>query len=74
MSEYPWKEKNNTFTWLSSLYNPFKSRYFEEHLQMTASENVLMKLRKNKNCSYRILASETSENACIYFMIVSFRV
>ena len=24
MSEYPWNEKNNTFTWLSSLYNPFK--------------------------------------------------
>ena len=23
MSEYPWNEKNNTFTWLSSLYNPF---------------------------------------------------
>ena len=26
MSEYPWNEKNNTFTWLSSLYNPFKTR------------------------------------------------
>ena len=24
MSEYPWNEKNNTFTWLSSFYNPFK--------------------------------------------------
>ena len=24
MSEYPWDEKNNTFTWLSSLYSPFK--------------------------------------------------
>ena len=24
MSEYPWNEKNNTLTWLSSLYNPFK--------------------------------------------------
>ena len=23
MWEYPWNEKNNTFTWLSSLYNPF---------------------------------------------------
>ena len=23
MSEYPWNKKNNTFTWLSSLYNPF---------------------------------------------------
>ena len=25
MSEYPWNEKNNTFTYLSSLYNPFKN-------------------------------------------------
>ena len=24
MSEYPWNKRNNTFTWLSSLYNPFK--------------------------------------------------
>ena len=24
MSEYPWNEKNNTFTWLSSFYNPSK--------------------------------------------------
>ena len=24
MLEYPWNEKNNTFSWLSSLYNPFK--------------------------------------------------
>ena len=24
MSEHPWKKKNNKFTWLSSLYNPFK--------------------------------------------------
>ena len=31
MSEYPWNEKNNIFTWLSSLYNPFKAfNYFCE--------------------------------------------
>ena len=24
MSDYPWNKKSNTFTWLSSLYNPFK--------------------------------------------------
>ena len=23
MSEYPWNEKNKTFTWFDSLYNPF---------------------------------------------------
>ena len=27
MSEYPWNEKNNTFTWLSSLYNPFNLKF-----------------------------------------------
>ena len=26
MSDYPWNEKNDTFTWLSTLYNPFKQR------------------------------------------------
>ena len=25
MLQYPWNDKNNTFTWPSSLYNPFKS-------------------------------------------------
>ena len=29
----------------------FKSTYFEEHLRTAASENVFMKLKKNKNCS-----------------------
>ena len=28
MSEYLWNKTNITFTWLSSLYNPFK-RYFD---------------------------------------------
>ena len=28
-----------------------KSTYFEEHLRTAASENVFMKLRKNKDCS-----------------------
>ena len=32
-----------------------KSTYFEERLQMAASENVFMKLRKIKNCSEGIL-------------------
>ena len=26
MSDCPWNEKNDTFTWLSTLYNPFKQR------------------------------------------------
>ena len=29
----------------------FKSTYFEEHARTAASESVLMKLRKIKNCS-----------------------
>ena len=32
MSEYPWNEKSNTFTWLSSLYNPFKKKKIYLHL------------------------------------------
>ena len=40
---------------LESLFNSeyceiFKSTYFEEDLQKTASENMFMKLRKIKNC------------------------
>ena len=30
MSEYPWNEKNNIFTWLSSLYNPFKGHQLQK--------------------------------------------
>ena len=35
MSEYPWDEKSNTFTWLSSLYNLFKGL-------TSAAEQVLL--------------------------------
>ena len=42
MSEYPWNEKNNICTWLSSLYNPFKSTFFTEHLRVTASQRLLI--------------------------------
>ena len=35
----------------SEYYEIFKSTYFEEHLRTAASENVFMKLRKDKNCS-----------------------
>ena len=30
MSEYPCNEKNNTFTWLSSLYNLFKLYFLDQ--------------------------------------------
>ena len=29
MSEYPWNEKNNTFIWLWTLYNPFKQIFIK---------------------------------------------
>ena len=41
MSVYPWNEKNNILTWLSWLYNPFKSTFFAEHLRVTASQRLL---------------------------------
>ena len=77
-------------TLLESLFNSryceiFKKTYFEEHLPTTASENVLMKLRKKKiviktfltlyysketsEKVYFYFMKETSENACFYFMI-----
>ena len=45
---------------LDSLFNieygkNFKSTYFEDHLQMAASENVFMKLRKIKIYSSGVL-------------------
>ena len=39
MSEYPWNEKNNTFTWLSSLYNPFKWPWLFSHFQNFRKQN-----------------------------------
>ena len=32
MSEYPWNGKNNTFKWLSSLYNPFKTDFQKDEI------------------------------------------
>ena len=46
------QKKNSFFN--SEYCKIFKSIYFEEHLQMATSENVFMKMRKNKNCSYGI--------------------
>ena len=34
MSEYPRNQKNNTFTWLNSLYNPFNVNF--EHISQRA--------------------------------------
>ena len=40
MSEYPWNKNNNTFTWLSSLYNPFKGLAKEKNPLRTAIYTV----------------------------------
>ena len=34
MSEYPWNETNITFSWFSSLYNPFKDLICNQPFQM----------------------------------------
>ena len=53
MSEYPRNEKNNSFTWLSSLYNLFKtsktlSRLFlvktKDHLETSYGFSIRFKL------------------------------
>ena len=41
ISEYPWNEENNTFTWLSSLYNPFKCRNLQWDLPTTWKLRIL---------------------------------
>ena len=64
---------------LESLFNSqyceiFQSTYFEEHLQMAASENVFRFIKRInftlKNSIFSTSVSETSKNACFYFMIV----
>ena len=42
MSQYPWNKKNNTFTWLSSLYNPFNPLL--QDLFAIFNENLLQQI------------------------------
>ena len=51
-SEYPWNKKNNTFTWLSSLYNPFKAALKLNNLYDTTCTIQLVWLCKIVN-SYK---------------------
>ena len=41
MSEYPWNKKNNTFTWLSSLYNLFNDKAFLEKFRVKESSILI---------------------------------
>ena len=60
MSEYPWNEKNTTFTWLSSLYNPFK-----EHIWIAASGILSYSFFNTKYFQYflkrRVLIKKNNE-------------
>ena len=51
MSEYLRNEKNNTFTWLSSLYNPFK------HLAPRKREMQYNEIKKNAILNFTNLSS-----------------
>ena len=41
MSEYPWNKNNNKFTWLSSLYNPFKC---QSHKMVTHTQTICQQI------------------------------
>ena len=58
MSDYPWNEKNKTFTWLSSLYNPFKS---ERHNVFAEQINKIALSSNNDKRMQSIYLIETYE-------------
>ena len=55
MSEYPWNEKNNTITWLNSLYNPFNGLLFNKVY------NVWAKKRTGELCFMELNIDATFE-------------
>ena len=48
MSEYPWNKKNNTFTWLSSLYNSFNWIFLWRLPIQNHSKLSITEKRRNK--------------------------
>ena len=61
MLEYPWNEKNNTFKWLSSLYNPFKAQILH---------NLKLKELKSSGISGLIFGAETVQNSYIVYYVL----
>ena len=60
MSEYPWNEKINTFTWLNSPDNPFKKN---TALQNKSTKFINLVLYKNSNSAMkRFLLSAKSKD------------
>ena len=65
MSEYPWNEKSNTFTWLSSLYNPFKDRpshdaFFSNKVHLKEKSAKVLG-SSNGSCVYKSLSFGTKK-------------
>ena len=54
MSEYPSNKKNNTFTWLSSLYNPFKRLFFLKNrlTHFHINSNIVIRPTKRNQFSF----------------------
>ena len=67
---YPWKEKNRTFTWLSSLYNPFKEKrnVVEFNLRNVSAK----KLKETKRARIRLKALFLLKNIfCLQFSLIT---
>ena len=67
---YPWKEKNRTFTWLSSLYNPFKEKrnVVEFNLRNVSAK----KLKEAKRARIRLKALFLLKNIfCLQFSLIA---
>ena len=68
MSEYLWNEKNNKFTWLSSLYNPFKRANMPLHIFSSAIWRWINEISKvcykgtQKNGNKYVFSENSCEN------------
>ena len=60
MSEYPWNEKNNTFTWLSLLFNPFKMNW------ETTLRRLIFELIHFREISFRVDLFSPLQNIAIF--------
>ena len=61
MSEYRWNKKNNTFTWLSSFYNPFENwdKVFCKIISLNSKKN------NRKQTFFVFFIENLSKNSCI---------
>ena len=61
MSEHPLNEKNNTFTWLSPLYNPFKEDILIKFGMCPAFPKQLFIQYENNLCNMMVDLDEPNE-------------